>query len=551
MRAIISCLFLTLASSSCPPNEILLRNQTCHCPFFKFNNMCMRHRYQTTVNATLDSILTHSRHLLSPSQPLLITIDASNAEAMRSLADSLSPLMSAGTVVTRVVDSVDSLIGGDASATLEIVNVSVSSGSSILTLTVDCRLPLADFFFFYMHMGGATDPPCPPFDSGCCSGNMGAEFLTTGVDCTANNPIEQMDAFVRAWRGRYLGSQQLFSVSVDLNRTDIPSTIENGARVVRLGLGMVVFGKLAQNTESRVEVQLNLSSVATSFGQFKYSFIEYTRLQLEGCGGAVFAHLIVKASGVTSVQSLRLQGWDAGEWMEPTCLGGTVLLGTNLLSGCNVSITPDFVDIYVSVKSFNQTTALYALLQRGSTFARVVAKTDNTVLQHCSAPITINTTGHDAFDIEISQGGRVMYSGPPQLMQLTDVAALTLRILSKSAVYSYAFDNVSVVYSLVDSSQVLARIPFGRITPELENLCDAGNVCLIETLLYKGVCQTQDKCELQGGDGLFVMPLYPWGRATLKAGTYTVMISEVRETIIAQQPPNGIMRRLLGWVWKK
>jgi hypothetical protein len=44
---------------------------------------------------------------------------------------------------------------------------------------------------------------------------------------------------------------------------------------------MMVFGKLAQNTESRVEFQLNSSSVATSFGQFRYSFIEYTRRQLE------------------------------------------------------------------------------------------------------------------------------------------------------------------------------------------------------------------------------------------------------------------------------
>ena len=539
----------------CPTNEILLHNKTCHCPFFKFNGLCMRHRYQTTVNATLESVFAHSRHLLS--DPLLITIDASNAEAMQALADSLDPIRSVGTVVTRVVDSVDTLVGGDASATLEIVNVSVSSGSSVLTLTVDCRLPLVDFFFFYVHLGGMTDPPCPPFNSGCCRGDMqSAEFLTTGVDCTANNPLQQMDAFVKAWRGYYLSpdSRELFNISIEMNRTDLQSTVENGARIIKMGLGMVVFGKLSQNTELRVELQLNSSSVATSFGQFKYSFIEYTRLQMEGCEGMVFAHLIVKAANVSGIQSLRFQGWDGGEWITPNCSSGSVMLqGVTLLSGCNVSITSAFVDIYLSMQNItmNKTTAVYVLLQRGSVLTRVIAKTDDTVLQHCNAPVTINTTQHDAFDIQVTQGSKIKYTGPAQLVELTDVAALTLKIVSKSAIYAYAFDNVSVVYSLVDSAQILARMPGGKVTPELEALCDAGNVCLIETLLQNGVCQTMDKCEVQGDKGLFVMPLYPWGRSTLKSGTYTVMVSEIKESILPMPPPRagGVMRRLLGWIW--
>jgi hypothetical protein len=186
---------------------------------------------------------------------------------------------------------------------------------------------------------------------------------------------------------------------------------------------------------------------------------------------------------------------------------------------------------------------------------RVIAKTDDTVLQHCSAPLTINTTRHDAFDIVVKQGSQVKYTGPSQLVELTDVAALTLQIVSKSAVYAYAFDNVSVIYSLVDSSQVLARMPQGKVTPELEELCDAGNVCLIETLLQGGVCQTQEKCEVQGDNGLFVMPLYPWGRSTLKSGTYTVMVSEIKETVIPLPPPPSpqpaMMRRLLGWILRR
>ena len=555
MRGVLLSVMLTL-SASCPANEILLHNSTCHCPFFKFNGLCLRHRYQTTLNATLESVLTHSRHLLG-SDPLLITIDASNAEAMQALADSFAPLRSVGTVVTRVVDSVDTLVGGDASATMEIVNV--SSGPSVLTLTVDCRLPMADFFFFYVHLGDKVDPPCPPFNTGCCRGDMGGEFRTTAVDCTANNPLEQMDAFVSAWKGQYVtpGSREMFSISIEMNRADIPSVMENGARVIRLGLGMVVFGKLSQNTESRVELQFNSSSLTTSFGQFRYSFIEYTRLQLEGCEGVVFAHLIIKAANVTGVQSLRFQGWDGGEWIVPNCASGAVLLqGTTLLSGCNVSITTDFVDIYLSMKNIpiNKTTTLYALLQRGTTLTRVVAKTDNTILQHCNAPITINTTQHNAFDIEVAQGNKVKYAGPPQLVELTDVAALNLKIVSKSSVYTYAFDNVSVIYSLVDSAQVLSRMPGGKVTPELEALCDAGNVCLIETLLVNGVCQTMEKCELQGDNGLFVMPLYPWGRSTLKTGTYTVMVSDIKETVMPEKPVQqvggggGVMRRLLGWI---
>ena len=98
-------------------------------------------------------------------------------------------------------------------------------------------------------------------------------------------------------------------------------------------------------------------------------------------------------------------------------------------------------------------------------------------------------------------------------------------------------------------------MPQGKVTPELEDLCDSGHVCLIETLLQDGVCQTQEKCEVQGDNGLFLMPLYPWGRSTLKTGTYTVMVSDIKETVIPPPPPTpqggAVMRRLLGWMWRR
>ena len=132
-------------------------------------------------------------------------------------------------------------------------------------------------------------------------------------------------------------------------------------------------------------------------------------------------------------------------------------------------------------------------------------------------------------------------------MQLTDVAALTMRVLSNSTAYRYSFDNISVVYSLVDSAVVLSLMPDGKITPGLEALCDNGNVCLIETLLESGVCQSDAKCEVQG-EAVFVMPLYPWGTASLKNGTYTVMISDIRETAVEEQKHAGPLRRLMSWI---
>jgi hypothetical protein len=134
-------LFVTLIQSTpCAENEILLHNRTCHCPFFRFNDRCMRKRYQTTMNTTLER-LQAARHLLGI-EPVLLTIDASNHEAMRALAESLEPLFSAGTVVTTVVDAMDVLVGGEPSATMEIVNASVSG--TLLTLTVEYRLPAVD-----------------------------------------------------------------------------------------------------------------------------------------------------------------------------------------------------------------------------------------------------------------------------------------------------------------------------------------------------------------------------------------------------------------------
>ena len=543
----------------CEANEIMLISGKCFCPFFKFNQLCLRQRYQTTVNTTLDNLYSTSRHLLS-AQPMLLTVDASNPEAMQALASSLQMIRSVGTVVTRVVDSLDTLVSGDASATLEIVNATFFPLNNALNLTVDFRYPLADYFYLYMHLGSSSTPVCPPFDqdNSCCLGQMGSEYSTAigVVECTAVNQYDALDSFVGLWKGQYLSpDKQTIEFAIDMNR--IPSVFveSDGSHVYRFGIGMVVFGKLAQNTEARVELALNASAIATSYGAFQYSGIEYTRLQLESCGKVTFAHLIVKATGIQSVQSLHFQTWDAGNWIQPNCSTGAVMLGLTRLMGCNVSIDDEFVDIYVSMNGIriNATTALYVLLQRGSILTRVVAKTDNTIINQCSAPFIIDSSAHDAFIIEVTQGNRLMYSGPMQPVQLTEVAALTLTLVSKSILYTYAFANISVIYSLVNSAQIMALMTTdGQITPALETFCDSGNVCLIEQLLLNGVCQTGEKCEVQG-ESLFLMPLYPWGSATLKNGTYTVMIAEIKESLLPNldnsSATNTMMRRLMEWIF--
>lgn len=546
-----------IESYPCAANEILLRSGACYCPFFKFNGVCMRHRYQTTINATLDNLYSSSRHLLS-AQPMLLTVDASNPEAMQALAASLREIRSVGTIVTRVIDSVDTLVDGDASATLEITNATYYAVGSTLNLTVDFRFPLVDYFFLYMHLGSSTVPQCPPFDSTnlCCLGQMGSEYSTAlgVVECTADNPYAALDRFVQMWNGVYLSEdKQTIEFAVDLTRVPSVFIEADGSRIYRFGIGMVVFGKLAQNTEARVELALNSSAVATSYGTFQYSGVEYSRLQLESCGGTTFAHLIIKASGIQAVQSLHFQTWDAGNWIQPNCSTGMVMLGITRLMGCNVSIEPDFVDIYVSMRgiAINGTTALYVLLQRDAVLTRVVAKTDNTIINQCNVPIMLNSTAHDAFFIEVAQGTKLMYSGPLQPVQLTEVAALTLTLVSKSVLYTYTFDNISVVYSLVDAAHILALMsPEGEITQALETYCDSGTVCLIEQLLSGGVCQTGEKCEVQG-TGLFLMPLYPWGTATLKNGSYTVMVAEIKETLLTSPSANasaGVVRRLMNWM---
>jgi hypothetical protein len=122
-------------------------------------------------------------------------------------------------------------------------------------------------------------------------------------------------------------------------------------------------------------------------------------------------------------------------------------------------------------------------------------------------------------------------------------------------VYRYSIDNISVVYSLVNASIILGLMPQGKVTPALEELCDSGNVCLIETLLESGVCATHEKCEVQGENGVFVMPLYPWGTETLKKnGTYTAMLTEIKETLVSQTTNSNTtssLRRLMGWIgWR-
>ena len=511
----------------------------------------MRKRFQTTVNATLNQVMSAaSRHLLADS-PMILTIDATNYEAMQTLAASLSPLMvGGGTVVTTVADAMDTLVGGEPSTSMEIVNASVSG--TVLTLTVEYRLPAADFFFWFMHFGSAPTP-CPPFDvmDGCCRGDMGPEFLTVGVDCSSHDPMAQMEQFVAAWDG-VRTSQEQFTISVDLEKRKVPSISSNGATIYRLGIGMVVFGRLAQNTESRVEIQLNNSVTSTSVGTFQYSGIEFSRLQLETCGGeVVFMHLVIKAANIEAVQSMRFQVNDTGIWVQPDCVQRLWVGGA---LGCNVSIDSEFVNVYVPLPTGFKSGAaatLYVLLSKGPVLTRVVARAHGAVTEHCKSPVVISPGTHDKqYTIQVLQGNRVKYAGQADFVQLTDVAALTLRMESNSSVYLYSIDNISVVYSLVNSSIILGLMPEGKVTPELEKLCDSGNVCLIETLMESGLCSTHEKCEVQGTNGIFVMPLYPWGMDTLrKEGTYTAMLVDIKETLVVQEDAKKTtLRRLMGWI---
>lgn len=530
------------------------------CPFFYFNGRCMRRRYQTTVNATMGQVQSAARHLLMDNTPLLLTIDASNHEAMQALAAALSPLMASvpGTVVTSVIDAMDTLVGGEPSASMEIVNASVSDG--VLTLTIEYRLPVVDYFFWFMHFG-SSPAPCPPFDimDGCCRGEMGQEFLTTGVDCSSRDPMQHMEQFVATWDGRFTPDQEQFTVSVDLAKRGVPSVVSSdGATTYRLGVGMVVFGRLAQNTESRVEIQLNNTVTSTSVGAFQYSGIEFSRLQLETCGGeVVFMHLVVKAANIEAVQSLRYQTSDNGEWLQPGCSARAPWVMQTTM-GCNVSIDSEFVSVYVplpaGVKPVSAT--LYALLARGPVLTRVVARAHgaaSSIIEHCKQPVVVSpSTRQQQYTIDVLQGNRVKYSGQADFVQLTDVAALTLRVRASNAssIYQYSIDNITVVYSLVNSTIILGLMPEGKVTPQLEALCDSGNVCLLETLMESGVCATHDKCEVQGENGVFVMPLYPWGMETLrKEGTYTAMLVDIKETLAPVQATP--LRRLMNWIgWR-
>ena len=549
MRWIVFGSFMVLSACGCPcpANEICLRNQTCHCPFFKLGGACLRQRYQTTVNATFEA-LQSARHLLGK-ESMLLTIDSTNYEAMNAIGTVLQGVANIGTVVTSVVDSLDTLIGSEPIATMQISNLTVVGTHALVV--IEYRLPLVDFFYFYLHLGTSA-PPCPPFDimGSCCRGMMGIEFRTVGVDCTSD-PMAQMNQFIDLWGGVHIDDQH-FSINVDL--LTVPSTPSGvNGRLHRFGVGMVVFGNLAQNTEARVEVQLNTSASIVSTGFFQFSFVDFARLQLETFGDnhTVFAHLIIKASNVTAVQNLLIGTSEDGPLLPlSNC---SVLVNVScptistwqMVSACNITIDPEFIDISILLSAVAPNTLVYVLLSRGTSLARVLVKTDATVMQRCPKPIVqVEPSSQDGFIVQVFQQGSMLYSGPTQLVNLTEVALLTLRISTNSSVWQYTFDNISVVYSLVDASRILDLMVRGKVTPALEALCDDGSTCIIEQLLLKGVCQTDSKCEWQGSD-LVVMPLYPWGVASLKNGACTVLLTDIKEEV--HIAPGVVLAGEDGW----
>ena len=96
----------------------------------------------------------------------------------------------------------------------------------------------------------------------------------------------------------------------------------------------------------------------------------------------------------------------------------------------------------------------------------------------------------------------------------------------------------------MDAEQILSLMTRGKVTPALDELCSDGSVCIIEQLLLNGVCQTEGKCEWQGSD-LVVMPLYPWGVASLRNGAYTVLLTDIKEMV--HLAPGLVVQGEEGW----
>jgi hypothetical protein len=253
---------------------------------------------------------------------------------------------------------------------------------------------------------------------------------------------------------------------------------------------------------------------------------------------------MVKAVGVEAVQSLRYSTSEHEEFRVPNCstLSNYTQCGQSVYIGCNVTIDPEFVEVLIPLPAITPVTLVYVLLSKGASLTRVLAKTDDAVLQHCKPVIHANAHTLDTFTVEILQLGETIYAGPVRLVNLTDVSLVTMRLHSLSNDTSFKFDNISAVYSLVDAAVVISLMPNGVITPQLEALCEEGRVCVIETLLANGVCQSDSKCEWQGDD-LVLLPVYPWNQDSYKGGAYTVMLMEIREHPLI---PTAA-RRLMNW----
>jgi hypothetical protein len=588
---------------NCVPNALCLRNGTCYCPYFGDATSCSRERYQTLVKTTWSDV----GKIALVSGPLLFTIDSTNYEAMKLLTDRFHNL-GVWSASSRVVDSFDVHTPELEIVSMQVFDVNMTSDGQTLQIYVQYTLPTSDYFFFYVHLNDdQANAPCPPFSASCCAGDLGSSDYVTvgGIQCDDpnNKPIDRMTLWLAKFNGTAL-SPNMFMIP--FNMSSLPQrsrsvVLPGGVNVTTdvidyvVGIGMVTFGKFPQNTESRVAVQVSAQSSISVFGSFQYSFVKAATTQLEKyttystrVTPTLFAHVVIEASHVEAVHGVRFR-WDPinapppppetppaspFNFTFPACTGPAMQVCDGRFLGCNVSITPTYVEIWFPVvapsdsffdagsTAFSLT--VYTLLTRGSSISRVVTRTDASYTDRCPSPLQFSVSTVVPYKIQVLQQGQTMYMGAPQPITLTGtVILLTLRLHVDAAAADgrkFYISEVYILHSKDDPATILAPADSGNNTfALLSTRCVLADRCFVESLVYMGVSQDSTRCEITASGDIVLNPSFRWpgqgdyASPTINALVNVIMFVTVREkvTAISDAPAPSSARRLLRWLMRK
>jgi hypothetical protein len=441
------------------------------------------------------------RKLLS-SQTAIVELDSTDYDAMVELTRDINArswpyeVALLGTATSQIVDAGSGFAAMDSAvAHLEVVNVSIIEREFVVELVV------TDGLVFLASEVKAL--PCVHVAGACCVRDLAWSPYTLGkVDlekCLGTcSPIETDVGVQKMGVNSTIDKRSDNTVVVSIGFADInkvaATRMVDGDFEANFSVGLMVGGDFPAATQTHVSFRQGRVAANYTVGSFQRQVVEYVLMQLEQVDGQVYARLWARITLENASVVFVQYAWGDMDWIQPRCVDHNHTC-YEVPPVCKAQAVNSILEMWVPVHDWSDAKGnltVYAVVQQGSTLARVLTQSQPTVMaRHCADAVQVS----NQVEIQILQGLTMteIYRGPAQSIIELGTNAQTdvlITFVARSAA-GLVIEDLQAIHARTEGQRALVLA--NQSCPD----------CVIEQLVLGGSVVSKRACHVFGfGDDM-------------------------------------------------